>query len=220
MEESSGRPRAVDMALDEVIRENKSRNNLQRNSSRYHGSRRSRGHREYSPGRRSPPPQRHSRHSNVTVTLINDRFERNDHQATIVVSNLFHEVTRDDLYELFSQVGPLRNVRMEYDRAGRSNGVATVTFVEKKDAMQAAARFHHVPLDGYPMQIDFRTDNNNHRSNYHRSIHSRERRDQWSTRTYHSDKQDHRHRRRNKPLPETNATRLDADLDSYMMRDQ
>lgn len=43
---------------------------------------------------------------------------------------------------------------MQYDRAGRSNGIANVIFTNKRDAMLSADRFHHVPLDGYPMQIE------------------------------------------------------------------
>lgn len=168
------RPASLDMALDDVISENRARRGRRRGGF---------SAREYSPEGRRPArperPRRHprssdDRHGGVTVTLVNDRYGRSvplsagdsrhggrPHSsrlaaegATITVSNLFHEVSQEDIRELFSQVGPIDSVRLQYDRAGRSNGVAQVTYAHRRDARLAIDRFHHVPLDGYPMQID------------------------------------------------------------------
>lgn len=50
-------------------------------------------------------------------------------------------------------MGKVLNVRLEYDRSGRSNGNATVHFAGQTDAIAASERFHNIPLDGLPMRI-------------------------------------------------------------------
>lgn len=145
---------AIDMALDDVIRQNRS---VSRRRSVGGGGFRRAAEDDAIRSRTSAPPRRRDvetrrrQPQQQVFTIRNDRFSD---EATISVANLFHEVTREDLQELFSRVGPVKSVRIHYDRAGRSNGTANVTFFSRRDAMVAADRFHHVPLDGYPMQID------------------------------------------------------------------
>lgn len=84
---AGARPMAIDMSLDEVIRQNRTivRRRGERGRGRG-GFRRSEGGRtEHS---RAPLPTRR------VFTVTNDRFSP---EATITVSNLFHEVTREDL---------------------------------------------------------------------------------------------------------------------------
>lgn len=50
-------------------------------------------------------------------------------------------------------MGKVLSARMEFDRSGRSNGTALVTFEDRMDAYAAMDKFHNVPLDGLPMRI-------------------------------------------------------------------
>lgn len=68
--------------------------------------------------------------------------------------NLHYEVSEKDLKELFESIGPVHRAVIDYDRAGRSNGRATVHFFERDDAYRARERFQNVPLDGKAMQIE------------------------------------------------------------------
>jgi THO complex subunit 4 len=43
--------------------------------------------------------------------------------------------------DLFDRIGPVLNVELTYDRAGRSNGVAFVTYQSAQDAKKAIREF-------------------------------------------------------------------------------
>ena len=236
MATSTTRPASIDMALDDVIKENRTRR------SRYRGGASTR---EYSPGRqrparpeypRRPPRPSGGRHGNVTVTLLNDRYGRQSSSstsdprydgrrhhsrlapeaATITISNLFHEVSQEDIRELFSQVGPIASVKLQYDRAGRSSGVAQVTYAHRRDALLAIDRFHHVPLDGYPMQIDMAP-----LQTPRIAAPSRRRSGTLGrARSSSADADGKWARRGEKARPAPSTGQLDAELDSYMMGTQ
>ncbi|KAJ1648194.1 RNA-binding RNA annealing protein [Dispira simplex] len=71
----------------------------------------------------------------------------------IMVSNLAYKVTRDDLFELFSQIGPVRKVTVNCNEEGRSLGTATVSFKRASDPARAVSTYNQVTLDGRPMSI-------------------------------------------------------------------
>ncbi|CAG8502152.1 871_t:CDS:2 [Paraglomus brasilianum] len=73
----------------------------------------------------------------------------------LVVENLFYEVTQDDLQELFSEYGSIKKIYLHYDRAGRSTGVADITFENSGDAATALDKLNGVELDGQKMHIKF-----------------------------------------------------------------
>ncbi|PJF17702.1 Aly/REF export factor 2 [Paramicrosporidium saccamoebae] len=178
------RPSAVDMALDEVIRSNQSQPRRRRPST----------------APRRSPPRLADRH---VFTVRNDRRENtrgSSSDGKIIVSNLFHK-------ELFSQVGSVKNVWINYDRAGRSNGSAEVVFYNRRDTLLASDRFHHMPLDGYPMQIEIMPSSSHPRSN-----NPPPRRHSAGIR-----KPARNAPRRTERPADSNS--LDADLDSYMMRE-
>jgi hypothetical protein len=75
-------------------------------------------------------------------------------EAKIRISNLHYEVSERDLVSLFESVGPVSRAIIDYDRAGRSNGIATIIFKSRQDAYRARERFQNVPLDGKAMQIE------------------------------------------------------------------
>lgn len=64
----------------------------------------------------------------------------------IVVSNLHHSVTQNDIVELFEDIGQLTEARLVRP------GVAEVIFKGLKDAEQAVDTYHNRQLDGLPMK--------------------------------------------------------------------
>ncbi|KAF8627331.1 hypothetical protein AX15_004405 [Amanita polypyramis BW_CC] len=67
----------------------------------------------------------------------------------IIVSNLPADVNETQIKELFhSTVGPLKDVTLHYDSAGRSKGVASVHFQRKGDGTKAYQQYNNRLIDG------------------------------------------------------------------------
>ncbi|RHZ69007.1 hypothetical protein Glove_291g31 [Diversispora epigaea] len=75
--------------------------------------------------------------------------------SKLVIENLFYEVTQDEIQDLFSECGPVKKVYLHYDRAGRSTGVADVTFENSHDAETALRRYNGKTLEGHQMKIKY-----------------------------------------------------------------
>eukprot|EP01132_Coremiostelium_polycephalum_P003154 gene3154-3947_t len=75
--------------------------------------------------------------------------------STLKLSNLHHDISEGDINLLMSKIGEVKNVKINYDRTGRSEGTGSVVFVRHKDAMAAKEQFHNVQLDGFPLHITF-----------------------------------------------------------------
>ncbi|KAL7677205.1 hypothetical protein ACOME3_003445 [Neoechinorhynchus agilis] len=153
----------------------------ERRPDRYTASRR---HRSRSPLRSQSERTRHSRQS-------------------IIVSNLHHRVSEDDLRDLFSEFGVIGPVRMSTDSAGRSLGSAVITFEHRRDALQALAEYRGAVLDGRPLHV-IMDDADDGR----RRIHPPARGPRFSERTTRSTA----YRKR------MTAEELDRQLDEYMAR--
>lgn len=61
-----------------------------------------------------------------------------------MVSNLEEGVTEDDVKDLFSDVGPLKSSRIQYDESGASTGQAEVVYSSKAHAIEAIQRYNGV----------------------------------------------------------------------------
>lgn len=66
--------------------------------------------------------------------------------AKVVVSNLQTSVSKEDLFELFGDVGALKRVKVS------TPGAAEVVFVERADAQKAVEIYHNRQLDGKAMK--------------------------------------------------------------------
>eukprot|EP00833_Pecoramyces_ruminatium_P012400 jgi/Orpsp1_1/1186432/evm.model.d7180000050550.1 len=74
--------------------------------------------------------------------------------SNVLVSNLHWEVSEDDLKNLFEEVGEVSKVRIKYDKAGRSDGEAIISFNSKSDAQRAIDSLDGVELQGMEMKVE------------------------------------------------------------------
>ena len=89
---------------------------------------------------------------------------RDSKGAKIRVENIHYDLTDDDLsvcsmytrnhpilisfQELFQRIGPVSRLQLRYDRAGRSEGTAYVTYESKEDAQEAVKQFDGANANG------------------------------------------------------------------------
>ncbi|KAI2619949.1 RNA-binding domain-containing protein [Hypoxylon sp. NC1633] len=71
----------------------------------------------------------------------------------IKVENLHYDLTEDDLDGLFSKIGRLVKLELLYDRAGRSEGTAFVTYESRDDAMEAIKEYDDANAKGQPIHL-------------------------------------------------------------------
>ncbi|KAI9664281.1 MAG: hypothetical protein M1829_005836 [Trizodia sp. TS-e1964] len=77
--------------------------------------------------------------------------------AKLRVDNLHYDLTEEDLEirlkDLFSQIGPVTKVEIRYDRAGRSDGTAFVTYESYADARKAIREYDGANAAGQPINL-------------------------------------------------------------------
>ncbi|OAQ70522.1 RNA binding protein [Pochonia chlamydosporia 170] len=95
-----------------------------------------------SESRRGPAPRRR-RESPVNETK----------GSKVRVENIHYDLTEEDLDELFARIGRVTKLNLRYDRAGRSEGVAYVTYDRKEDAEEAIKQFDGANANGQPIRL-------------------------------------------------------------------
>ncbi|KAI0152556.1 RNA-binding domain-containing protein [Hypoxylon sp. NC0597] len=81
-----------------------------------------------------------------------DRFQ--DTRGTKVkVENLHYELTEEDLDGLFAKIAPVLKLDLLYDRAGRSEGIAFVTYEDRNDALEAIREYDGANAKGQPIRL-------------------------------------------------------------------
>ncbi|RDW77305.1 hypothetical protein BP6252_05358 [Coleophoma cylindrospora] len=73
--------------------------------------------------------------------------------AKLRVENLHYELTEEDLEDLFTRIGRIQKLVLTYDRAGRSEGVAYVTYENAQDAKSAIREFDGANAKGQPIRL-------------------------------------------------------------------
>ncbi|KAE8321796.1 hypothetical protein BDV39DRAFT_8701 [Aspergillus sergii] len=73
--------------------------------------------------------------------------------AKLRIENLHYDITESDLEDLFTRIGPISNLSLVYDRAGRSEGVAFVTYARPSDARMAISEFDGANAKGQPIRV-------------------------------------------------------------------
>ncbi|RDL36790.1 uncharacterized protein BP5553_06142 [Venustampulla echinocandica] len=73
--------------------------------------------------------------------------------AKLLVENLHYDLTEDDLDDLFNRIGTVLKLSLVYDRAGRSEGIAYVTYENPQDAKRAIREFDGANAKGQPIRL-------------------------------------------------------------------
>ncbi|KAI5796325.1 RNA binding protein [Peziza echinospora] len=82
--------------------------------------------------------------------------ERDDNRvppggARLRVENIHYELGQEDLVSLFTRIAPPISVVLKYDRAGRSEGIAYVTYERESHALRAIDEFDRANAHGQPI---------------------------------------------------------------------
>ncbi|CAL5365835.1 unnamed protein product [Camellia sinensis] len=175
---------ALDMSLDDIIRNNKKSGGSNGN---FRGRGRGRGFVSGpGPARRFPnrAPTRTTPYLIPQMVQVQQMLAMggsgSESATKLYVSNLDYGVSNEDLKRdvrfpwesweiklllslgkrflleqvLFSEVGEVKRHSIHYDRSGRSKGTAEVVFTRQSDALTAVERYNNVQLDGKPMKIE------------------------------------------------------------------
>ncbi|KAI0159684.1 RNA-binding domain-containing protein [Xylariaceae sp. FL1272] len=164
----------MDRSLDEIVAESKSNNNRGGNRRRRGGG----GSSSRQPRERDSYPRDGVRKSTrddsrgLDSDWVHDKFEgfdsrdrprdsrrrrdspEQDSRGTkIRVENLHYDLSREDLEGLFNKIGPVARLDLIYDRAGRSEGVAYVTYEDREDASEAIREYNGANAKGQPIRM-------------------------------------------------------------------
>ncbi|VDB95387.1 unnamed protein product [Peniophora sp. CBMAI 1063] len=117
----------------------------------------SRGGRSAAPPRSADDMWVHDMHDKPHATLR--EAPSGPPTAQLLVSNLHYEVTVKDLAAVFGQIGTLVSApQIRFDRSGRSQGIAVISFETPAEATRARNQLQGVLAKGEPMSIEFKRD--------------------------------------------------------------
>ncbi|KAK3337132.1 hypothetical protein B0T19DRAFT_396781 [Cercophora scortea] len=167
--------RSLDRSLDEILSERKQAGGRGGPRANRGGNGRDRRERQDYPrdGVRKSFRDRDDTPRNIDSEWVHDRFEENaNHRSAprrrnspdpssdyrgggskIRVDNVHYELTQEDLEGLFSKIGPLVRLDVKYDRAGRSEGTAFVTYESAQDATRAIREYDGANAAGQPIRL-------------------------------------------------------------------
>ncbi|KAK6935905.1 RNA recognition motif domain [Dillenia turbinata] len=160
---------ALDMSLDDLIKNNKKSGGGGGNRGRGRGSSGGPGPARRFPNRVANRSTPYSAAKAPDSTWQHDMFADQPMAAypaqggrppsietgtKLYISNLDYGVSNEDIKELFSEVGDLKRFSIHFDRSGRSKGTAEVVFSRRADALAAVKRYNNVQLDGKPMKVE------------------------------------------------------------------
>jgi len=155
----------MDKSLDEIVSEHQ-RNNAPRG--RRGGRRNDRGDYPRDGVRKSTRDEPR----NIDSEWVHDKYDESSNRrpyrperrrsrdrryepvsAKLRVENLHYDLTEEDLEGLFARIGPVLRLSLTYDRAGRSEGVAYVTYESAQDAKTAIREFDGANAKGQPIHL-------------------------------------------------------------------
>jgi hypothetical protein len=79
-----------------------------------------------------------------------------EQQATLRVTNVSTEATRDDMHEIFRKYGPIARVSVPTDRVtGEGRGFAFIDYYQHADAARAIEQANRIPFEGLILNVDW-----------------------------------------------------------------
>eukprot|EP01053_Blabericola_migrator_P012699 Blabericola_migrator_1__12698@NODE_811_length_6422_cov_187_104485_g572_i0_p6_GENE_NODE_811_length_6422_cov_187_104485_g572_i0NODE_811_length_6422_cov_187_104485_g572_i0_p6_ORF_typecomplete_len108_score4_61RRM_1/PF00076_22/1_3e14RRM_3/PF08777_11/1_3e05RRM_5/PF13893_6/0_00019RRM_8/PF11835_8/0_0031Limkainb1/PF11608_8/4_4e03Limkainb1/PF11608_8/0_017DUF1866/PF08952_11/0_016Nup35_RRM_2/PF14605_6/0_068RNA_bind/PF08675_11/0_095DUF4651/PF15513_6/0_097RRM_occluded/PF16842_5/0_2_NODE_811_length_6422_cov_18 len=81
------------------------------------------------------------------------------HGRILRISGLEFSVLQEDLMELFSAIGPVEKVWIDYDRTDRSMGTGSVIFENPRDALKAQKVYDGRSIDGSVITLEIPSNN-------------------------------------------------------------
>ncbi|XP_066371395.1 THO complex subunit 4D-like [Miscanthus floridulus] len=94
------------------------------------------------------------RHDLFEDSMVAAGFSGVESGTKLYISNLHYGVTREDIQELFSEMGHLKHCAVHYDSYRHPTGSAEVIFTRRSEALAALKRYNNVRLDGKAMKIE------------------------------------------------------------------
>ncbi|TLD13141.1 uncharacterized protein PgNI_03081 [Pyricularia grisea] len=171
----------MDRSLDEILAERQTKNGGRGSRGPRNGGGSGGGNRRRERERQDYPRDgvrksyRDDQSRNLDSEWVHDRYDDNDTRrggrysrrrdddldkdqgssrgTKIRVENIHYELTEEDLQGLFSRIGPIISLELLYDRSGRSEGVAYVTYESHKDATLAVKEFDGANAAGQPIRL-------------------------------------------------------------------
>ncbi|CAL5052250.1 unnamed protein product [Urochloa decumbens] len=94
------------------------------------------------------------RHDLFEDSMVAAGLSGTESGTKLYISNLHYGVTREDIQELFSEMGHLKHCAVHYDNNRHPTGSAEVIFTRRSEALAALKRYNNVRLDGKAMKIE------------------------------------------------------------------
>ncbi|KAG5926414.1 hypothetical protein E4U42_003331 [Claviceps africana] len=132
----------MDRGLDEIIADK-----------RHNGPRSQRGGRDHRRRDQHDYPRDGVKKSTRDEPRHLDSIASDNMGSKLRVDNIHYDLTEEDLDELFQRIGPVSKLNLRYDRAGRSEGTAYVTYQRKQDAEEAVRQFDGANANGQPIRL-------------------------------------------------------------------
>ncbi|XP_062228625.1 THO complex subunit 4D-like isoform X2 [Phragmites australis] len=94
------------------------------------------------------------RHDLFEDSMVAAGLSGRESGTKLYISNLHYGVTKEDIQELFSEMGHLKHCAVHYDNNRRPTGSAEMIFTRRSEALGALKRYNNVHLDGKAMKIE------------------------------------------------------------------
>lgn len=76
-----------------------------------------------------------------------------NNKATVYISNIPHDVTQQQLEEIFTQAGVIKEVRLVTNRQGRSKGFAYIEYITESSANTAVIKLDNHFISGKKLNV-------------------------------------------------------------------
>jgi len=79
--------------------------------------------------------------------------EKKPMSNTVVINGLSPDINEEDLQTIFEEVGAIKEITLNYDKDGKSNGTAQIIFQKAADAETAVDEFDRAEVEGQVMYL-------------------------------------------------------------------